>query len=79
MKTKDKIDISINLTFETISLFCYKEIKWRFEGAPHFACDERPTQYLKLLREDKAFVYLVESVISFPQKLHKDEFNDNMW
>lgn len=42
------------------------------ENAPHFANDLRPGRYLKPLREDKAYVSLVESVVSFPQKLEKD-------
>jgi uncharacterized membrane protein len=46
------------------------------DNVPHFSSDKRPNQYLKLLREDKAFVSLVESVISFPQKLQKYQFNN---
>lgn len=42
------------------------------ENAPHFANDLRPGRYLKPLREDKASVSLVESVVFFPQKLEKD-------
>jgi len=52
----------------------------KIEDAPHFASDKRPYQYLKLSREGKAFVSLVESVIiSFPQKLHiKDKLHNDI-
>lgn len=51
----------------------------KIEGAPRFASDERPYQYLKLSQEGKAFVSLVESVISFPQKLHiQDILHDDI-
>lgn len=51
----------------------------KIEGVPRFASDERPYQYLKLSREGKTFVSLVESVISFPQKLHiQDILHDDI-